>query len=163
MNNNTKKDKNTNDQLLGPDRLPLNFHIEKENGLSTTDARVKAICKVADVEPLEAVELLTNEDWLCLTDNEADELARQLILDSVWAFTPWFLSKQTGIDEEIFKLLQEKCEGANDAILRMIKDIDSFVNDAIGCDGRGHFISHWDGNEHEITIDNIDFFCFQLN
>ena len=141
----------------------MNNNTTLNNGLSTTDARVKAICKVADVEPLEAVELLTNEDWLCLTDNEANELARECIIDSAWAFQPWFLSDHSEIDEEIFKLLVEKCESANDAILSMIKDIDDFVNDAIGCDGRGHFISPWDGNEHEITIDNIDFFCFQLN
>jgi hypothetical protein len=31
----------------------------------------------------------------------------------------------------------------------MIKDMDDFVDDAIGADGRGHFLSHYDGNEVE--------------
>ena len=47
----------------------------------------------------------------------------------------------------------KKCEGANDAILALIKKtdggLDGFVEDAISADGRGHFLSSYDGDENE--------------
>ncbi len=133
------------------------------NGYSLTDARVIAVSKSADVTPLEAVELIIDEDWICLSDEEADERAEEYILDSVWAFNPSFLSYHTDTDEEVFKLLQDKCEGSNDAILRMIKDKDYFVEDAINSDGRGHFISFYDGEEHEQYINNDFYYCYRIN
>jgi hypothetical protein len=42
-----------------------------KNGLSLTDSRVISITAIAEVELIEAVELLTDGDWLCLTDTEA--------------------------------------------------------------------------------------------
>jgi hypothetical protein len=46
----------------------------------------------------------------------------------------------------------KKCEGANDAILALIEKtdggLDGFVEEAISADGRGHFLSSYDGNEN---------------
>ena len=122
-----------------------------------------AVSECADVSVVEAKELIYNDDWIVLTDEEADDMAKELICGSVWAFAPWFLSAHTSIDEDVFKLLQEKCEDSNDAILSMIKDIDEFWNDAINADGRGHFISHYDGYEHEATVFGVDYFCYRIN
>tara|TARA_R100001015_G_C4629478_1_gene190376 strand:- start:1552 stop:2157 length:606 start_codon:yes stop_codon:yes gene_type:complete len=133
------------------------------NGYSLTDPRVIAVSQSAEVTPEEAIELIIDEDWICLSDEEADERAEEYILESVWAFNPSFLSYHTDIDEEIFKLLQDKCEGSNDAILRMIKDKDYFVEDAINSDGRGHFISFYDGEEHEQYINNNFYYCYRIN
>jgi len=133
------------------------------NGYSLTDPRVIAVSQSAEVTPKEAIELIIDEDWICLSDEEADERAEEYILDSVWAFNPSFLSYHTDIDEEVFKLLQDKCEGSNDAILRMIKDKDYFVEDAINSDGRGHFISFYDGEEHEQYINNNFYYCYRIN
>ena len=33
----------------------------------------------------------------------------------------------------------------------MIKDFDYFVEDAVRCDGRGHFLAHYAHEEHEVT------------
>ena len=83
---------------------------------------------------------IDSEDYLVLTDEEADEAVREEIEEMVWAFNPSFLSAHTGVKESVFKLLQEECEGSNDAIKSMIKDFDHFVEDAVACDGRGHFL-----------------------
>lgn len=99
---------------------------------------------------------LKNE-FLVLTDEEADEKAKEYILDTLWAFDTHFLQSHTGVDSEIFKLLADKCESANEAILRMIKDEDEFVADAIVADGRGHFINSYDGEEHEVE----DFYIYK--
>jgi len=60
-----------------------------------------------------------DDSYLVLTDEEADEMAKERILDSVWAFRPGFLSSETGIDEAVFYAIQDngKCESNNDAIL----------------------------------------------
>lgn len=96
-------------------------------------------------------------EFLVLTDLEADKKAEEYILDTLWAFNPIFLQYHTGIDSEIFKLLEDKCESANEAILRMIKDEDALVADAILCDGRGHFMGSYDGEEHEVE----DFYIYK--
>lgn len=103
---------------------------------------------------------LGNQEYLVLTDDEADERVKEYIEESIWAFSPWFLASHTGLDEEIIKHLQDKCEGANDALLNAIKDINDFVSDAISCDGRGHFISSYDGHEYE--LDN-NLFLYRTN
>ena len=103
---------------------------------------------------------LGNQEYLVLTDDEADERAKEYIESSVWAFSSWFLASHTDLDEEIIKHLQDKYEGANDALLNAIKDINDFVSDAISCDGRGHFMSSYDGQEHQ--LDN-NLFLYRTN
>ncbi len=98
-------------------------------------------------------------EYLILTDEEADQSAEDYIKDSVWAFTPSFLAEHTGIDEEIFEMLQDKFESSNEVITNSIKDMAEFIADAIGRDGRGHFISSYDGEEEELN----DFFIYRIN
>ena len=110
--------------------------------------------------------------YIVLTDSEADELCKDRILDSVWAFNPSFLSSETGIDVEVFRAIQEngRCESNNDAVLSCIDDEDDFVQSAISADGRGHFISYYDGEETETTFSAIDndyeentFYVYRVN
>jgi len=100
-----------------------------------------------------------SEDYLVLTDEEADEAVREDIEEMVWAFTPSFLSAHTGVDEEVFEALADRCEDNNDSYKRMIKDFDHFVDDAVSCDGRGHFL---DVNleENEITFNGITYYIY---
>ena len=102
-----------------------------------------------EVDMDDAQSYIDSEEYLVLTDEEADEHVREEIEEIVWAFTPSFLSVHTGVDEDVFRLLQQKCENANDAIKSMIKDFDWFVEDAVRCDGRGHFLARYDHNESE--------------
>jgi len=100
-----------------------------------------------------------SEHYLVYTDEEADEAVRENIEGMVWAFTPSFLSAHTGVDEEIFVALADRCEDNNDSYKRMIKDFDHFVDDAVSCDGRGHFL---DVNleENEITFNGITYYIY---
>ena len=119
-------------------------------------------------EIMEALEDYDNEDTvtvngeelLILCDDEADEKCEEYILDSLWAFNADFIASHVSNDRiddysELVKsisAIQEQCEGANSAVKAMIDDLDEFVKDAISADGRGHFISHYDGEEFEATI-----------
>ena len=54
------------------------------------------------------------------------------------------------------------CESANEPLTAMIKDFDTFVEDAVSCDGRGHFL---DVNleENEITFNGITYYIYGRN
>ena len=67
---------------------------------------------------LTEVEDFNDDDYLVLTDEEADEKAAEYITDSLWAFTPSFLASMTDFDEEIFQAIADngKCESNNDTI-----------------------------------------------
>jgi len=103
------------------------------------------------------------EEYLVLTDNEADEMAREYILNSIWAFNPSFLAAHAreGISEDIFKAIQDNncCEDNNKAIAALIEDLNHFVEDAIRADGRGHFLGNYDGEENE----SGDFYIYRTN
>jgi len=104
-----------------------------------------------------------HEEYLMLTDKEADEACEAYILDSVWAFNADFLAchLKDGIDSDVVVSIQEngKCESNNAAILSLIGDVDHFVQDAMKCDGRGHFLAQYDGEEREAG----KFFAYRCN
>ena len=104
-----------------------------------------------------------DREYLVLKDEEADKRAEEYIKDTAWAFNPSFLSAHTGINEDIFNILSEKCEDSNDAVLSMIKNFDHFVNDAISSDGRGHFIATYDHDESIEEINNTEYFIYRTN
>ena len=104
-------------------------------------------------------------DYLVLDDDEADIVVRSRILDLVWAFMPEFLVPHLidGINEDVVKILQEKCESANEPLTAMIKDVDHFIDDAVKSDGRGHFLSGYDGNESEYTFKGETVYIYRTN
>lgn len=116
----------------------------------TTEAIVLAEHIGVDLD--EAESNIDSEDYLVLTDEQADDWVREEIEEMVWAFTPSFLQAHTGVDSGTLKTMQESlCENANEPITAMIKDFDWFVEDAVRTDGRGHFLAGYDGVEHEVT------------
>ena len=100
-----------------------------------------------------------NEEYLVLTDDEADEKVKEYIKETVWAFNPTFLADHSCIDQVVIEKLQESCESANEALLKLIKNFDDFVEDAVRADGRGHFLAGYDGNENE----QGDFYLYRTN
>ncbi len=131
--------------------------------------KLEALTKLLDCDASEISEenddtfTIGRQEYLVLTDDEADEKAKELILDSAWAFKPEFLAAHSadGVDEETIKSIQDndRCESNNPVILRLIRDTDHFVSDAIMSDGRGHFISGYDGEEQE----QGQYFIYRLN
>ena len=104
-----------------------------------------------DYYKLSTVEI-DGEEWALGTDEEANKAVKSYIKESLWAFNKTFLADQTGLPEEVFAALQVDCENSNDAILSIIEkcgDMDSLVSDAVSSDGRGHFLSPYDGEEKE--------------
>jgi hypothetical protein len=110
--------------------------------------------------------------YLVLTDEEADERARDYIESSLWAFNPGFLANMTEMPFEAFSKLAELYDNANDAILAMVENtcgLDDLVEEAIAADGRAHFLNTYDGNEDEFTYvdedaeEEIEFYIYRMN
>lgn len=123
----------------------------------------QALAKHLDIDEDEAQDLMLENDYLVLTDDEADEKAAEYIKDSLWAFNASFIIEHSDLPweaEDMIKSFQEnKCEGANETIAAMISNIDEFIEAAIGADGRGHFMSSYDGHEYE----EGDYFIYRIN
>ena len=107
------------------------------------------------------------EEYAVGTDEEADQAAAGYIKDSAWAFRAEFIIDECGLPCEMVEAIQalqeKKCEGANDSILALIErskgGLESFVESAVSADGRGHFLSPYDGNENE----EGGFFIYRIN
>lgn len=99
-------------------------------------------------------------DYAIGTDEEADKAITENIESMVWSFNANFLANQTGLPQEVFEALQPQCENANDAILACVKQtcgLEKFIAKAVSSDGRGHFLSSYDGEE----ISEGDFFIYK--
>ena len=106
---------------------------------------------VNDYNGLQVIEI-DGKEWALFTDEEADKAVKSYIEESLWAFNKSFLSDQTGLPEEVFSTLQQDGESSNDAILSIVEkcgDMDTLVSDAVSSDGRGNFLSPYDGHEKE--------------
>ena len=115
------------------------------------------------------------EEYLVLTDAEADAKAREEIERSLWAFQPSFIlshcstyDRMSNWEYDDAKASLEKiqghfCESINELIRAMIADLDEFVEDAICEDGRGHFISTYDGDENEEIVDGVTYYIYRIN
>lgn len=121
-------------------------------------------------ESCNTFEIIGNE-YKVLTDEEADETAKDEILNSLWAFRAEFVLHHTVFyedstqteDQAFIEALQDLqgkiAESATPIVKALIKNLDEFVSDAIDVDGRGHFISWYDGREHEQN----DLFIYRTN
>ena len=135
------------------------------------DEKIQALGKHLDLNNEDLIMIEESGDYFCfgdkeflvLTEDEAEEKAKEYIKNSAWAFNPSFLASHSKVDEDVFKCLSEKCESSNDAVLSLIDDFDNFAEDAISSDGRGHFMSSYDGHENIEEIKNTEYFIYRTN
>jgi hypothetical protein len=103
-----------------------------------------------------------SKEYLVLTNEEADKRASDYIKDSLWAFNADFLwpyikacdslsYEETNAFVRMIRTAQEKeCEDCNVIIQALVGDrFGDLVGAAIKADGRGHFLSKYDGEERE--------------
>jgi hypothetical protein len=127
----------------------------------TEQEKIEALAKHLDCSIDEAVNSM--DDYLVYTDDEADEAVYNYIEESVCFFRSDFIAAHTEVDKEVISKLQELHEDSNQAIKSLIKDFDHFVNDAVLCDGRAHFLSSYDGEENEINVNGNTYYVYRSN
>lgn len=141
-------------------------------------AMVQALCQHLDCEPSDLTEercdhygLKTfsygRSEYAIGDDEQADEAAAENIKQSAWAFRASFVRQIAGLPSEADEMIQafqeKKCEDANETILALVGDVDAFVEAAIRADGRGHFLSSYDGAEQEEEADGTTFYIYRTN
>ena len=127
----------------------------------TEQEKIEALAKHLDCSIDEAINNM--DDYSVLTDDEADKAVKGYIEESVCFFNTSFIASHSDVDEEVIKKLQELYEDSNTAIRSLIKDFNHFVDDAICADGRGHFLSSYDGEENEVKINDNDYYIYRTN
>ncbi len=119
-------------------------------------------CESDEIEHVEDdTYMVCHQEHIICADKKADELAADYIENSLWAFNPSFIcdcidglsdSARTAIEDMLKHSQQTLCEDANDAILRLVSgNLQDLINAAIQANGRGHFLSSYDGEEIEIA------------
>lgn len=99
----------------------------------------RAVAKVFEKTLTEAQELIDDGIVTVLTDEEAEQAARDNI-------------KQYANDY----ILPELPEFA-----RNYFDLKGYIDDVLLSDGRGHILNGWDGSEHEAKIDGTWYYIYQ--
>lgn len=117
------------------------------------------------------------DDFLVLNDDRAYETAFHEISQELWAFNDDFIVDHIKDDikygsypvdlselKAALGVMQKKlCECANAIIYALIDDLEEFVKDAIAADGRGHFISSYNCEEHEVAVDGETYYIYRLS
>lgn len=141
-----------------------------EKGHATPEELETATPENTYNENWDTFEIIGNE-YKVFTDGEADEAAKNEIVNSLWAFNAKFILEHTEFyntaynheckefTEALQQLQSKLCESANALVKALIVDLEEFAEDAIDKDGRGHFISFYDGEEYE----SGDFYIYRTN
>ena len=104
-------------------------------------------------------------EYYVYTEREANKAAKEKIRNELWAFNINFLMRYIKafkelndyewerVEKAIHEMQTSLCETANEIIYAMVggKKFKELAEDAISEDGRGHFLSGYDGIEYEIS------------
>lgn len=110
------------------------------------------------------------QEYLVLTDEEADEIALERASETLWAFNTSHLQKyiaalRIGRAAVAFDKMRETlCEDANDLVDALLGDRrDECLKDAISADGRAHYLNTYDGDEAEVTVNGSYYYIFRMD
>lgn len=109
------------------------------------------------------------DEFLVCSEKGANQRARREIRECLWAFKPEFIDQCTkGIldgraIEALEKMQKSLCEDANELVFSMLRSFKSFWRAAVAADGRGHFLSRYDGREVSYVVDGTPFYFYRQN
>lgn len=102
---------------------------------------------------LPVIEIDDEEIAVALTEDDADAAVADAIKSSLAYFGSDFLANKTGLPVVFFQSLQKHDFDDSEAMCRLVEatcGLDDLIDDACCIDGRGHFLSSYDGSEHEV-------------
>lgn len=102
---------------------------------------------------LPVIEIDDDSYIVASSEEEADAAAAESIKSTLCYFCPSFLADMTELPVEVFEALANCDFSDNDAYFTLIEStcgFDCFAEEAVNCDGRGHFLASYDLKEREI-------------
>jgi hypothetical protein len=110
---------------------------------------------------------IAGADYAVGTDEDCDTAAAAYISDSVWAFNADWLCNFLDLPDELAHAIaswqKRESESANEGLLKLVQRLSSVTDLCdVACreDGRGHFLSPYDGDEIELA-DNC--YAYRVN
>lgn len=112
------------------------------------------------------------EDYLVFNDKQATKYCKECILETLWAFNTDFIASFLDLNNweynsfiKNFKKLQsEICEDCNIIVKKLLGNkLNEFIKEAIKIDGRGHFVSSYDGIENKFYYNRTYYYIYKIN
>lgn len=108
---------------------------------------------------------INGDEYAVGSPKEVKKATVEYCRDNIQHFTPEFLAQNSKFSTLLFKKLQECEVFDSDVYLELIDDLESFADEAEMVDGRGHFLSPYDGEEIEVYDDEgiIVYYLYRIN
>lgn len=133
---------------------------------------VKNLSNELDIDFRELTEQITDENYDFEIDNyrfikvseidtiQQDELKSDLYI--LGCFFDWFIADNTNLSLKVIQALQ-KAEAFEELGELMLDDIEIIQSEYSRLDGYGHHFGRYDGNEYEITLNDVEYYYFKIN
>ena len=133
---------------------------------------VKNLSNELDIDFRELTEQITDENDDFEIDNyrfikvseidtiQQDELKSDLY--SLGCFNADFIADNTDLSLKVVQALQ-KAEAFEELGELIVDDIETIQSEYSRLDGYGHHFGRYDGNEYEITLNDVDYYYFKVN
>ena len=133
---------------------------------------VKNLSNELDIDFRELTEQITDENDDFEIDNyrfikvseidtiQQDELKSDLYI--LGCFNADFIEDNTNLSLKVIQALQ-KAEAFEELGELIVDDIETIQSEYSRLDGYGHHFGRYDGNEYEITLNNVEYYYFKVN
>ena len=133
---------------------------------------VKNLSNELDIDFRELTEQIINEvddfeieDYRFIKVSEIDAILRDELKDDLYSlgcFNASFIAENTNIPYNAIVALQ-KADAYESLGEMMEDDIETIQSEYSRLDGYGHHFGRYDGNEYEITLNNVKYYYFKIN
>ena len=133
---------------------------------------VKNLSNELDIDFRELTEQITEENNDFEIDNyrfikvseidaiQQDELKSDLYI--LGCFNADFIEDNTNLSLKVIQALQ-KAEAFEELGELIVDDIETLQSEYSRLDGYGHHFGRYDGNEYEITLNDVEYYYFKIN
>ncbi len=133
---------------------------------------VKNLSNELDIDFRELTEQIINEvddfeieDYRFIKVSEIDLIQQDELksdLYSLGCFNADFIEDNTNLSLKVIQALQ-KAEAFEELGELIVDDIETIQSEYSRLDGYGHHFGRYDGNEYEITLNDVDYYYFKVN
>ena len=133
---------------------------------------VKNLSNELDIDFRELTEQITDENDDFEIDNyrfikvsEIDTIQQNELKDDLYilgCFSDWFIADNTDLSLKVVQALQ-KARAFEELGELIVDDIETLQSEYSRLDGYGHHFGRYDGNEYEITLNDVDYYYFKVN
>jgi len=105
------------------------------------------------------------EDYRFIKVSEIDTIQQDELKDDLYilgCFNADFIADNTDLSFKVVQALQ-KAKAFEELGELIVDDIETIQSEYSRLDGYGHHFGRYDGNEYEITLNDIDYYYFRTN